>query len=537
VWYVLDRTGDARRNIVYWDEFDTALALVLRLNDGTTPAEVFRELFALSNEHRMVTSRLMFATMFWLTGTIDFSVVSLIGNASILLLCVLLVVSARTPPRRLRMAALLALLIFQLEHYENFLWSGSSIDHFQVVLLAGAAIIAVSRGTPGAVLLGGILATLATFTLAHGTVVWPVGAAMLGRTRNRRGLAIWGALAAVAIAGFLAGFQLNRGQAFATLSVEGAAAVVAYWLAMMGALPALGSTTAAPWLGALLLGLLAGLACRGAIRREPVAYPLAVYAVAAMALIAAGRAAEAKGVVFSRYYVLGAVAWALALFMALDRYSHPRRPLRPLVFMLPLLVAFNLAANRLFASRADAWLECRDRAVLRFKQHGVDGRGPFTLHPAPEHSTALLKEAERLGVYRMGAVCLPRSFPDAQPSARIDYFVDEMTVNARAASIAGWAAIRGAESKRGQLHLVLRSGDRMHVYTTVTVTRPDVAEATQQPGWKLSGFRFARLRERLPTGEFEVGFLVNHGRKSEYIMTAHRLILVGDGKALLATGE
>jgi hypothetical protein len=64
-----------------------------------------------------------------------------------------------------------------------------------------------------------------------------------------------------------------------------------------------------------------------------------------------------------------------------------------------------------------------------------------------------------------------------------------------------------------------------------------VAAATKHPDWRLSGFRFALRRDRLPTGEFQVGLLIDDGDTPEYVMTAHRLQLIGDGKALLATGD
>lgn len=75
------------------------------------------------------------------------------------------------------------------------------------------------------------------------------------------------------------------------------------------------------------------------------------------------------------------------------------------------------------------------------------------------------------------------------------------------------------------------------MFTAVTESRPDVASATQQPGWELSGFRFARRRDQLPAGDFEVGFLIEGDDGPEFIMTEHRLQLEGAGKALLATRE
>jgi hypothetical protein len=167
----------------------------------------------------------------------------------------------------------------------------------------------------------------------------------------------------------------------------------------------------------------------------------------------------------------------------------------------------------------------------------VDGRGPFALHPVPAHSTAMLNEAESRGVYRMAPVCVPRPFPRARPSTEIIYFVEEITVNAHSASVEGWAAIPGKLSERRSIHLMLRSETETHIFTTVMCSRLDVVEALKDPKVELSGFSFALRRDRLPTGNFQVGILIDDGKDGEYIMTAHRLELVGEGKGLLATGD
>lgn len=538
VLFIFARTQDARRNIVYWDEIDTAVAMMLRLHDDASPGNFLRELWAINNEHRMVTSRLLFATSHALTGTVNFVFVNVVGNLTLVALSVLLIVAAGTTARRLRMAVVLAALLYQLQHYESFMWSGASIDHFQVVLLAAAAIVAVARNTRAGVIVGAVFATLATFTLAHGILTWAIGAAMLWHAGNRRGCALWCGIAIVAVGAFLLGFQLNRAQGFATLSGAGVLLVVGYWLTLLGAVPALGGNALAPWLGAALLGLIGWLAARGAARREPIAFAFAAFAIFALALIAVGRAEHSAGVVYSRYYVLGASAWAMAIFMLLERYSSPARPLALLGWTLPVLAVFNVAANRAFARHADSWLECRDRAAVHFLQHGVDGRGPLTLHPAPAHATALLQKAEQHGVYRMAPVCLERTFPrDAKPSTRLAYFVDAMTVSERSVFITGWAALTGERARRGQVQLVLRSDKETLLFTTVTETRPDVAKATEKPEWELSGFLFVARRERIPEGDYQVGFLIDGPDGPEFTLTAHRVQLIGEGKALLATGD
>lgn len=526
ILHILLRTTDERSGIVYWDEYDTALALVVKLKEGTTPLAFVQDLFAINNEHRMVTSRLLFACCYWLTGTINFELINWIGDGTIILMCGLLVMTAGTAPRRWCLALLLAFVLFQLEHYENFLWSGSSIDHFQVVLLAAAALIAVARGSPAGTLAGGFLATLATFTLAHGIAVWPAGAATLCLARRWRDLAIWCGIGALAVGGFFTGFQVNAAQSFVSPSLDGGLKVCQYWLTILGAVPALGAVRVTPYLGGVLVVLLAYVGWRGALRRERIALPLATFAVLAAGLIAIGRAEHSGGQVFSRYYVLSAVAWSLGLFMLIERHTHPRRPWRVLAALLPLLIAFNLAANREFADETESWLNCRDIAAVNYRQHGADGHGPFNLHPNPERSTSLLQKAEVLGVYRLTPVCRPVAFPrHAQETSRINYFVEEVSTNDVAASVHGWAAIPGRPAQRGSVHLVLRSAEATRVFTTVTIPRTDVATVMKQTGWTNAGFHFARRLTGLPAGEYQIGLLIKYGRRADYIMTAHHLSL------------
>ena len=527
--YIGLRAAEAGRNVAYWDEYETALALIIRLHSGVTPGVFLNELFSVNNEHRMVTSRLLFAASYGLVGTVNFSFVSLVGNFCLLALCGTLIVSARTAARRIRLGLVLALGLFQLENYENFLWSGSSIDHFQVLLYVGATVAALAHGTRAAWLLAGLCAVLASFTLAHGLLVWPLGAALLWRARRTPQLFGWCALATLVVSGYALGFSVNVGHRFAHLTLAGAQEILRYWLTLLGTVPALGHTDLAPWLGIALLAMLGWLGTHGAVRRERVAYPLAWFGVAALALVAVGRAEQVGGLVMSRYVILGALSWSLTSFMLLERFSDPRRPLAALAACLPVLVVFNVAANRAYASSADSWLDCRDIAAARFKQHNVDGRGNFALSPMPARATALLHEAERRGVYRMGPVCLPRSFPTAEPSERIVGRVDELTVSDRSAFVRGWAVIPGVRSERGHIHLVLRSATATHVFSTVSTQRPDVAANLGDPQLNRCGYLFARRRDSLPSGDYEIGLLITQRGTSEYVMTDHRLVLRDGG--------
>lgn len=532
VAYIAAQVVAASRNIVFWDEFDTALAFILRINAGADAQEILQRLFAVNNEHRMVTSRLLFAGSYWLSGTINFHVIGAVGNSFLLGACVILVLAVNGLERRIRLGVVLAFVMFQLEHFENFIWSGASIDHFQVVMLAIAAIVALHHGGRRGCALGILAGLFATFTLAHGCVVWPVGIAMLWSQRRWHHLAAWGIAGTAGMAVFLHGFEFNTGHHIGDFNAGSLWHMGRYWLALLGGPLTLGAAGPAPLPGLLLLGTLGVLGARGAARQDPTAFFASLFAVGALGLVAFGRSEIAGAAINSRYLVLGALAWALVIYMVLERLSTPARPFRMMVCLLPFLIAFNVVADWKFAPLAEAFVEVRDRAATRYKQYGQDGRGVAPLHPRQGHAEALLTLAAERGVYRLPRMSHAADFPEAAPSTRIVSYVDEIITNSRAVTLGGWGMIPGVVSKPGEIYVVLKSEKSLLYYSTITLQRPDVAKAYEEPKWRLSGFRAVIARDRLPAEDFEVGVLISDGDEAEFIITPTRLRLSPDDSAV-----
>ena len=524
LWRVLDLTADARRDVVYWDEFDTALALALKLDSRPPVGEIARELLSLNNEHRMVLSRLIFATSYWLTGGIDFVALDWIGNLAIVAACLALVLHVRAPRQRLLLGLLLAAFVFQLGNYENLVWSGASIDHFVVILFALLAALALSAAGTSR-LAGAIAAGLAaSFTLAHGLAIWPAGAVLLAVQRRHRDLLFWLAAGAVATTLFLAGFRMNAGHAGPVFSLEQAGRVLLYWLSLLGSTPSLGHAVAAPFAGAALVTLSALLLRRRGARDYPVAYILLLFLGLAGAMIALGRAEHAKGVVYSRYQIISAMAWAVALWLAVERAGLLRRPWLVLPASAALLLAFNFAANRSHHAALDSWITCRDLAVNHYFEHGEDGRGAFTLHPIPAHATSLLHEARRRGIYSLEPVCRPEdASPRAVESGRITYHLETVQADADRTIVKGWAGIDGEAFARGAIRVILRAGNTRRLFTAVSVPREDVPRVMGRPEWRNAGFFLALPTADVPAGEHQVGLLVRAGGRDEFVMTASTL--------------
>ena len=535
--YVASQVVAASRNIIFWDEFDAALDLILKIDSGIGWQEILHRFFAVSNEHRMVTSRALFAVSYWTTGTVNFHAIAAIGNSFIVIACLLMVWAQRNFAARIRLGLILALLVFQLEHFENFLWSGASIDHFQVVMFAAGAGVALTLRSRVGLALGTACAILATFTLAHGLVVWPLGVLTLWYQRRWRALGPWLAVALLAVTAFFHGFELNPGHRINAIDFATFAQLGHFWLSLLGAPCTFGDTALAALPGVLLLGGFTGLALRGIRRSELTAWFIAGFGVCSLMLVAIGRSELAGTQVNSRYMILAALAWAMLIHLTLGRISNPRRPLALMLPVLPVLVAFNCAANIRFAPMVDAFLEVRERAASRFKQYGEDGRGIVSLHPQKGHADTLLKQAAARGIYRLPRMSEVVAMPKATVSQRVIAHVDETLVNDRAITIGGWGMIPGIESKRGQVFVVLKSESQTLFLSTITLQRPDVAKAYNEPLWKMSGFRAVFRRTRIPADNYQIGVLIRLGRTTEYVMTKSRLVLGPEATTPLASVE
>ncbi len=523
--YILGHIVATSRNIAFWDDFDSVLGFLLRF-DGSAGWERFAQLLALENEHRTVTSRLIVATTYLMSGTVNFDYISALGNLCFLALCALLIVSAGTLVRRVQLAVVLAFGLFQLEHYEPFLWSGASIDHFQILLLAGGALFALTKKARWSLWAAGLLAILATFTLAHGCLVWVVGIAMLGRAQRWRALAGWCALGGLALAVFFHGFEVHAVHRVHDLSGFGLLRLARYWLALLGGPLTFGTLPLAPYFGGALVGLLGWLLLRGAWEREPLIMPLAMFAVGSLALVAFGRFAIAGPRIESRYLVLGSLAWSLTAFMVLTHWTNPLRPYRLLLGCLPALIGFNLAANARAAPFAETFLISRDYAAVRYKQFGEEGHaGGFQLHPRLETAKEVLTQTSARGIYQLPRFCELRTVSAPQTNPTMVTYVTDLTATAHAVGFEGWAMIPQRLSKRGQIHVVLRSAKSYLVFSTLSMPRPDVARAFGQPLWRECGYNFVAARTRLPAEDFQIGLLIDDGDRTEVKMTEQHLDL------------
>ncbi|MBI5382539.1 MAG: hypothetical protein HZA31_11620 [Opitutae bacterium] len=506
------------RNIVYWDEFDSVLAFLLRIEAGAAWPDIVQHLLCKHNEHITLVSRLLFAGSYWLTGTINFQVIGIIGNLFLLALCVVLVVAAGSQQRRIRLGVVLAWMVFSLQHYESLFWAGASIDHFQVHLWAALALISLGWKNRVGFLLAMLCAQLAVFTLAHGVMVFPIGLLLLLFTRRWREALLWTAWGVLIVSFFLKDFHsLAHHGTQATLTQ-----MLLYWLRLLGASPAVGNYGLALWLGVVVMLWVLWLIRDGTWRREAWAVSLALYMIGAAALVSVGRANLSGGLIAPRYHVISALLWSLALFLALERWSDPRRPWRLLLCCLPLFLVFNVRANWRYYGKGAQFARNLEFAAMRFKRFGTMRQYPFLLHPNPDRADRLLRLAMERRIYRLPTICRQVRIRDLQETQRIACGIDQIEVNERSAHVRAWAMLPNTTINRKRLFVVLRRNNHpILAFSAVSEERPDRSVGTA----RATGLRFTVTRDRLPSGTYTIGFAVGNEAKAYYMMTPQKMVL------------
>ncbi|MBL9192600.1 MAG: DUF2029 domain-containing protein [Opitutaceae bacterium] len=508
------------QNIPMWDEFDTVLKFLLDFRAADSLAGALQEFFAMANEHCVLTSRLVFVLLYELTGKANFVHLAIVGN---LFMLATLVVGARgvggSGGARWLWVAVTTLLVFQLQHHENLFSSYASIDHFQVVLLTTSSLLLVVRPGWRAQLGAGVLAALAVFTLAHGVAVLVAGGILLAVQRRWRPLIAW-IVGAIVIVG---AFSVLLSTAKLAMAVRwdgaGVQRLFAYWLTMLGGVPALGHPRWSLGAGAALVTVFALLSWRRCWSTQPFLSGLALTAVLGCAFIAYGRSSATDiPPVSSRYMVQSAMAWA-AVGVLLVR-QIPVVSGRRLAggVLAAAALAVSVAADLRFYAEAWEFTQRRIDAARQYDERAtVDGmkRPIFPKGGVADKvlATAAREDLYHLPVQKSREVIMPEGL-ELYP---IVFYLDKVAMGRNNLHVRGWMLTLREVSLDLQPHLQLVQGDRSYLFRGSVERRPDVARAHPDRLDALrSGFYFVVPQQSLPPGTYNLRVVLIGHRRTYY---------------------
>ena len=512
------------RDAPFWDEFSTTLSFLVQFHDSSSWRDVIELFVAADGQHCMITSRAIFALVYLLTGKINFIALAAIGNMAIVLGVAIMAWQPREWNLRFMYLAFLSLLIFQLQHFENQLLSYAAIDHYLVVPLAAGSLVLWRRGTHWAAVGAVGLGLAAVFTAAQGLAIFLAGFALLAWQQRWRVAWLWAGLAFGVAGFFVQTVDLSATSGFRLTSFAALAAVLRYWLTLLGSVPGLEHGVLSPWLGLTGLVVLGALFYYGLAQREPVLGAFLIFVLGATALIAYGRFTLASPQIAPRYFIQSAIFWATLGVLIIDIKVAPARFWRTCLPVIGLLVAFNIVATQRYLPVAERFFRQRLEAIRYYDKWLTLAGAPYALHPDAALADRILKAAEQRGIFRLQA----RSSPPIAvrlpaKEMAMDYHLDEVSIGNGRIHIRGWMLPRGPWKDEYRPHLVFKAGEREFVFRGRRERRFDVAELYKRPEAQETGFLFVIRRVELPPTELKVSLELRSTKEAVFTHTDHRI--------------
>jgi hypothetical protein len=191
-------------NVPFADDIYDVVKVLSDVEQAGSVADAFDILYAQHNDHRTISSRLVYGLTLIARGELDFRLLIFLANGALLLILCALYLSARQHPMKYLVLLPAAMVLFQLRFYGIMLWSMAAFAYFYVFLYGFCGLYCLHRVTPGRFAAACLLATLATFTLASGQLAWVMGfvsivhQCLIRRTAHWRYLLGWSLLALIA---------------------------------------------------------------------------------------------------------------------------------------------------------------------------------------------------------------------------------------------------------------------------------------------------------------------------------------------------
>ncbi len=166
-------------NIPFADDILDVLQVMSGLIGADQPGQSLELLFAQHNDHRTTSSRLLYYLSYAAEGEINFRTLTFVANFALIMILLVMYLAIRDhfAPWLLLLPA--ALVLFQLRAYGLTLWSMAAFAYFYVYLYGFACLLMLRNINGVRFIFAILLASLATFTLASGQMIWLVGVVSL----------------------------------------------------------------------------------------------------------------------------------------------------------------------------------------------------------------------------------------------------------------------------------------------------------------------------------------------------------------------
>ena len=499
-------------NVPFQDDCDQVLGAVDRWLAADGAWEKIKTIVARSNDHRLITDKLVVLGQDGLFGRVDFRQLMILSGMGWTAALLLLIGRARKVlGLGLPWLVPLPYIWFSFVQERGLMGIGAGgLQHQWSVFLALLTLSLLVRNHTG---WATAVTVIACCTAGVGQVLAPIGSGILLLRRRWKALAAFAAVTGAAACLAHVSYSEVLYHPSARDALSSFEATTAFFFRLFGSL------VHAPDIE-IPLGLLCSVGLLYyVVRRQGSSFfrSAAVYVFVAMATLALVRAPFGEIPIASRYTILSLLAWSvLYVFVADAERDKPRGAYMLLAAWIVAGAYFGglvlkADVNETFARNYTARV-----ASLADLVPGKTTAGLAVVQPGPSYAEGVLVRARDTGVFdyrtanrlaHVASVWLGTLQTIREFSGYVDGFDGQ--------HIVGWAAIAGVRSSDTRITALLESNGTVYRIPTFPVKRSDVSQSMgTQFGYDWAGFEAFFAAYDIPAGSYRVGIHVESQRGS-----------------------
>ncbi len=403
-------------NIPFADDIYDVLQFLSDVTQSTEWKHTVELFFAQTNEHRTLSSRLVYYLMLIVAGEINFRTLIFLANLAIPLLITLLYFAIRSHSRALLILLPVALVLFQFRAYEIHFWTMAGFAYMYVYVFAFASLSCLRQVNLTRFLAALVFASLGTFTLASGQLIWLVGfASLLHQSLVVRRIALtyaacWMVCAAMVLIAWRIGYETQFTMQFILNDfLFEPQHHITYFLVLLGNAAGENSVLLAACTGSVLL-LVVGYSSVYSITRKDISLQLfACFIVLSVFAMALGRApfTDLNYALSSRYGFPSVLLLATTIALLCSSLSVNSKILKRMSVITLLAAVYWVSSFQIYPAKAQ---------VMQAMTVGNFNWGKYWAYGSPYSETGpIVEKATALGIYKPPA--RPHPAPNTVPSS------------------------------------------------------------------------------------------------------------------------
>lgn len=198
-------------NIPWFDDIENIPFFLNNFIKAEGFGEKIAAIFRPGNEHRIVSSRLVILFNHFLTHQLNFKLITLIGNLTVLGIFALITKAYLKQGRKIIVLLTITFFIFSLQFYSMTQMAIMSLQYQLIIFEVFLSFYLLSKNTSTAFIWAVLVALLSTCSMGNGMLVWPIGAVMLAYQVRWKQLFIWCLVGVLAITAYFWGQNIVQG--------------------------------------------------------------------------------------------------------------------------------------------------------------------------------------------------------------------------------------------------------------------------------------------------------------------------------------